>query len=84
LQRGANLAKPRPPHAADAKDPAALPPGLNATTCPTIWAASELQYLDRQIVSAANPRAANAGVQTLHACSSVADAAIAPTQTLYE
>jgi hypothetical protein len=84
LQRGANLAKPRPTHAADAKDPAALPPGLNATTCPTISAASELQYFDRQLSRRQIPGAANVGVQTLRACSSVADAAIAPTQTLRE
>jgi gamma-glutamyltranspeptidase/glutathione hydrolase len=61
---------------------AAPPPGLNATTFPTGWAAKELQYFGRQVVSAANPLAVDAGVEILRAGGSAVDAAIATQMVL--
>ncbi len=57
-------------------------PGLNATTFPTGWAAKELQYFGRQLVSAANPLAVDAGVEILRAGGSAVDAAIATQMVL--
>jgi len=60
----------------------APPPGLDSTTFPAGWSARELQFFGRQVVTAANPLAVDAGVEILRAGGSAIDAAIATQMVL--